>query len=214
MKPESATRQTWLKQAPPGKAGGETQLLRGLQEGDREAYALLVERYSGMIYRLALKLLNDPQSAEDVLQETFIKVLKKIGSFDGRSKLSTWLYRIATNEALMVLRRRQPIFLSLEDSSSEEHQPYEPVHVVDWCCLPEEELLSAEAREYLNAATEQLSPALRIVFILRDIEGLSTRESAEILSISEVAVRTRLLRARLRLRELLSSYYQERMKDT
>ena len=185
--------------------------LEKLRSGDRAEFARLVEAYSGVIYRLALKMLENPQDAEDVLQETFIKALRAIKNFDGRSNLSTWLYRIATNEALMLLRRHKRITVSLDEPAETEEQEVEPLQIVDWCCMPEEELVSAEARAYLDKAVEELPYSLRVVFLLRDIEGLSTLETGEVLNLSETAVKTRLSRARLRLRELLTGYYGERM---
>lgn len=181
--------------------------LEALRDGDKAEFALLVEEYSPMIYRLGLKMLNNPQDAEDILQETFIKAYKHINKFDGRSSVSTWLYRIATNEALMSLRKKRPNTLSFDMPSTHESEPQEPLQIVDWCCLPEEEYLSAEGRLRLDEAAGRLPESLRIVFVLRDIEGLSTRETAEVLDISEMAVKTRLSRARLRLREDLSKYY-------
>jgi RNA polymerase sigma-70 factor (ECF subfamily) len=181
--------------------------LEALREGDRAEYAHLVEEYSPMIYRLGLKMLNNPQDAEDILQETFIKAYRHIGNFDGRSSISTWLYRIATNEALMLLRRKRPDAISFEAPSSKETEPQEPLQIVDWCCLPEQEYLTSEGRARLTEAMERLPTSMRVVFLLRDIEGLSTRETAEVLDISEMAVKTRLSRARLRLREDLSTYY-------
>jgi RNA polymerase sigma-70 factor (ECF subfamily) len=181
--------------------------LEALRDGDKAEFALLVEEYSPMIYRLGLKMLNNPQDAEDILQETFIKAYKHISKFDGRSSVSTWLYRIATNEALMSLRKKRPNTVSFDMPSTYESEPQEPLQIVDWCCLPEEEYLSAEGRLRLDEAAGRLPESLRIVFILRDIEGLSTRETAEVLDISEMAVKTRLSRARLRLREDLSKYY-------
>jgi RNA polymerase sigma-70 factor (ECF subfamily) len=181
--------------------------LEALREGDRAEYAHLVEEYSPMIYRLGLKMLNNPQDAEDILQETFIKAYRHIGNFDGRSSISTWLYRIATNEALMLLRRKRPDAISFEAPSSKETEPQEPLQIVDWCCLPEQEYLTSEGRARLTEAMERLPTSMRVVFLLRDIEGLSTRETAEVLDISEMAVKTRLSRARLRLREDLSNYY-------
>ncbi|MGW8225311.1 MAG: RNA polymerase sigma factor [Anaerolineales bacterium] len=181
--------------------------LQALREGDRAEFAKLVEQYSPMIYRLGLKMLNNPQDAEDILQETFIKAYKHIGKFDGRSSISTWLYRIATNEALMSLRKKRPDMISFDVPSINESEPQEPLQIVDWCCLPEEEYLSSEGRLRLDEAAERLPESLRIVFVLRDIEGLSTRETAEVLDISEMAVKTRLSRARLRLREDLSTYF-------
>jgi RNA polymerase sigma-70 factor (ECF subfamily) len=181
--------------------------LNALREGDRAEFARLVEQYSPMIYRLGLKMLNNPQDAEDILQETFIKAYKHINKFDGRSSVSTWLYRIATNEALMSLRKIRPDTVSFDVPSIYESEPQEPLQIIDWCCMPEEEYLTAESRLRLDQAAERLPESLRIVFVLRDIEGLSTRETAEVLNISETAVKTRLSRARLRLREDLSVYY-------
>ena len=181
--------------------------LEALREGDRAEFAHLVEEYSPMIYRLGLKMLNNPQDAEDILQETFIKAYRHIGNFDGRSSISTWLYRIATNEALMLLRRKRPDAISFESPSSKETEPQEPLQIVDWCCLPEQEYLTSEGRARLTEAMERLPTSMRVVFLLRDIEGLSTRETAQVLDISEMAVKTRLSRARLRLREDLSTYY-------
>ena len=181
--------------------------LDALRDGDRAEFARIVEQYSPMIYRLGLKMLNNPQDAEDILQETFIKAYKHIHKFDGRSSVSTWLYRIATNEALMSLRKKRPDTISFDMPSLYESEPQEPLQIVDWCCLPEDEYLTAEGRLRLDQAAERLPESLRIVFILRDIEGLSTRETAEVLNISEMAVKTRLSRARLRLREDLSNYY-------
>lgn len=187
--------------------------LEALKNGDRAEFARLVDTYSNQIYHLALKMLNDSQDAEDVLQETFIKALRSISTFEGRSSLSTWLYRIAVNESLMRLRKRRPDVISMEEEREDLEGESEPVEVVDWCCLPEQELVSAETRRFLDQAAQRLSPALRAVFVLRDIEGLSVRETAESLGISEVAVKTRLLRARLRLREDLSAYFGERMTE-
>lgn len=186
-------------------------VLEALRNGDRAEFARLVETYSPMIYRLGLKMLNNPQDAEDILQETFIKAFKHIGNFDGRSNVSTWLYRIATNEALMSLRRKHPEIISFEKPTTYESEPQEPLQIVDWCCLPEEEFLTAEVRDRLNEAAARLPANLRVVFVLRDIEGLSTRETSQVLDISEMAVKTRLSRARLRLREDLSEYFDKLM---
>lgn len=189
--------------------------LEALRRRDRQEMARLVEAFSDSIYRLGLKMLGDPQDAEDVLQSTFLKVFEALPSFEGRSSLSTWIYRIAVNEALMILRKRRPeVALMVDDGSDEEDEPLSPPQaMVDWCCLPEDELLSTEARRTLDRAIRQLPEKLRLVFILRDIEGLSTQETAEALGLTETNVKTRLLRARLRLREMLSEYYGERVKE-
>jgi RNA polymerase sigma-70 factor (ECF subfamily) len=192
--------------------GSEAISLAALQAGDKAEFALMVDAYSAMIYRLGLKMLNNPQDAEDILQETFIKAFRNIDRFDGRASLSTWLYRIATNEALMLLRKKRPESISVEKPWEEDGDEQEPLQIVDWCCLPENELMSAEVREYLDKAVDKLPASLKVVFILRDIEGLSTRETANVLDISETATKTRLSRARLRLREDLTSYFSERLE--
>jgi RNA polymerase sigma-70 factor (ECF subfamily) len=187
----------------------ETLSIEALRNGDRAEFARMVEDYYTMIYRLSIKMVGNSQDAEDILQETFIKAYRYLKDFDGRSSLSTWLYRVATNEALMFLRRKRPEQISIDEPLETEEGEGEPVQIVDWGHLPERELLSSEARLYLDRAIEQLSPSLRVVFVLRDMQGLSTQETAEVLNLSETAVKTRLSRARLRLREELSGYYNE-----
>jgi RNA polymerase sigma-70 factor (ECF subfamily) len=182
-----------------------------LQAGNPEEFSRLVNMYSSKIYRLAIKMLTHQQDAEDVLQETFLKAYRGLKSFDGRSKLSTWLFRIATNEALMILRRKQPEFVSIDDSTETEEGEQEPVQIIDWCCLPENEFLSEETKKLLDAAVQTLPESLKVVFLLRDINDLSTHETAEVLGLSDTAVKTRLSRARLRLREELSVYFGERV---
>ena len=187
--------------------------LEALQAGDRAEFALLVDAYSTQIYRLALKMLGNEQDAEDVLQNTFMKALLSIEKFEGRSSLSTWLYRIAVNEALMSLRRQKPTVPVAMDYEDDDDEIQHPTQFTDWCCLPENELLSAESKGYLDEAIRRLPEKLQVVFLLRDIEGLSIRETSEALDLTETAVKTRLLRARLNLREQLSTYYGERLKE-
>jgi RNA polymerase sigma-70 factor (ECF subfamily) len=188
--------------------------IEALKSGSREAFARLVEVTSGHVYRVALRILGDEQDAEDVLQETYIKAFRALPGFEGRSSLTTWLYRIAVNEALMLARKRKP-----EVASVEQDQPFDPegesaeMEFVDFCCLPEGEFLSSEARRFLDQAVRQLPENLRVVFVMRDLEGLPVRETAEALGISESNVKTRLLRARLRLRQQLSVYYGERIAE-
>jgi RNA polymerase sigma-70 factor, ECF subfamily len=184
--------------------------LEALHAGDPEEFSRLVGTYSSKIYRLATRMLNHQQDAEDVLQETFLKAYRGLKSFDGRSKISTWLFRIATNEALMVIRRKNPDMVSIDEPIETEEGEQEPVQIIDWCCLPEEELLSEETKERLDAAVQKLPERLKVVFLLRDINDLSTNETAEILNLTETAVKTRLSRARMRLREELSMYFSER----
>jgi RNA polymerase sigma-70 factor (ECF subfamily) len=188
--------------------------IEALRSGDRLEFARMVEVYSGQIYRLALKMLGHPQDAEDVLQNTFLKAFQHIQGFEGRASLSTWLYRIASNEALMLIRKKRPE-TPLADLAPDENEDedFAPVNLADWCCLPEEELLTSEGRTRLDQAIQRLPEKLRIVFLLRDIEGLSIEETGQALDLSETAVKTRLLRARLRLREDLSAYYGERLGE-
>jgi RNA polymerase sigma-70 factor, ECF subfamily len=186
--------------------------VEALRAGDREEFSRLVDAYSGPIYRLALKMLGIPTDAEDVLQNTFLKAFQHLKDFEGRSSLSTWLYRIASNEALMLLRKQRPeVPLSDAAPEGENNNDYSPAQFTDWCCLPEDEFLSSESQAALDRAVRHLPETQRIVFVLRDIEGLSIQETGEALNLSEAAVKTRLLRARLRLREELSIYYGERL---
>lgn len=185
--------------------------LDALKAGDRAEFSRLVDQTSPLIYRLGLKMLNNSQDAEDMLQETYLKALRAMKNFEGRSALSTWLYRIAVNEALMILRKRRPVLPVEEEATDEEDSPIEPVQLVDFSHLPEEELVGSEVGQILNRAVFTLTPALRAVFVLRDLEGLSIKETAEALALTEMNVKTRLLRARLKLREELSHYFGERL---
>jgi RNA polymerase sigma-70 factor, ECF subfamily len=177
--------------------------------GDRAEFARMVDLYSNAIYRLGLRMLGNSQDAEDILQNTFLNALTHLPTFEGRSSLPTWLYRIAVNEALMLLRKEKPE-VNLEDSETDQGaKDLKPTQFVDWSALPEEELLSGEGKRILDQAIQNLPESLRIVFLLRDIEGVSIKETAEALSLSETNVKTRLLRARMFLREQLSTYYRE-----
>lgn len=189
--------------------------LDALKKGDAAELRKMVELFSDSIYRVALRMLNNSSDAEDVLQETFIKALRALPGFEGRSSLSTWLYRIAVNEALMVLRKQKPQVAITEDSymDGEEEDLYPAHTIVDWCCLPEDVFMDNETRKVLNQKIQTLPENLRTVFILRDIEGLSIKDTSEALTISETNVKTRLLRARLKLREELSGYFGEYIRE-
>lgn len=185
--------------------------LEAIIAGDRAEFARLVDEYSSPIYRLGLRMLGNPQDAEDVLQNTFLNALTHIQNFDGRSSLATWLYRIAANEALMLLRKKKPEVNIEEMEGEEDAEDLHPARFVDWSALPEDELLSDEGKKALDDAIQQLPESLRLVFLLRDVEGLSIKETADALNLTETNVKTRLLRARLALREQLSAYYSERL---
>ncbi|HEX7395443.1 MAG TPA: sigma-70 family RNA polymerase sigma factor [Anaerolineaceae bacterium] len=188
--------------------------LESLKAGDREAFASLVDETSGHIYRVVLQILGNEQDAEDVLQETYIKAFRSLPDFEGRSSLTTWLYRIAVNEALMMVRKRRPQTVSIEENSTfDAEAESESMQIVDFCCLPEGEFLSSESRRFLDQAIQNLPDTLRVVFVMRDIEGLSIQETAEVLDLSESNVKTRLLRARLRLRQELSVYFGGKIQE-
>lgn len=192
----------------------DTISLEALKAGDREAFARLVDETSGRIYRVVYQILGDEQDAEDVLQETYTKVFHALPEFEGRSSLTTWVHRIAVNEALMLVRKRKPQALSVDEGAPfDADAESEGMEIVDFCCLPEGEYLSSESRRFLNQAVQKLPENLRVVFVMRDLEGLSIQETADTLNISENNVKTRLLRARLRLRQELSVYFGEKMRE-
>jgi RNA polymerase sigma-70 factor (ECF subfamily) len=181
--------------------------LEALKRKDKHAFAHLVDQNSAPIYRLALKMVGNEQDAEDVLQETFIKAYDHLDDFEGRSKVSTWLYRIAVNESLMLLRKHKNSESHIDAGIETDDGDILPVQIVDWCCLPEKELMSSEARKHIRKAIKTLSDTNRAAFLLRDVEGLSTRDTAEALNISESAVKVRLMRARMQLREELTGFF-------
>lgn len=181
-------------------------LLQALQRGDPYACDEMVQQFSGKIYNAALRLTGHPNEAEEVLQETFINACRGVESFEGRSSLLTWLYRIATNNGLMRLRRKETPTVSLNDNSDD--TPEVPTReLTDWHWNPESLVLTAELRQTMNDAVKELPDSLRMTFILRDVEGFSTKETAEILDISPGSVKVRLHRARLFLRTQLANYF-------
>lgn len=183
------------------------QVLMALRRRDPQALAILFEQHADAIHRLALNVLGgDAQQADGVVQDTFIALIEHVEQFEGRARISTWLYRVAYNEALRRLRRARPQ-LALDDALDEDLPM--PASLFDWRDLPEEALRQQEARAMMQAAIDALPASLRAAFTLRDVQEFSTREVAEILSISEAAVKVRLHRARLALREALSAYFEE-----
>jgi len=188
----------------------EKQIIRRAKAGDASAFAELVRRYSQRVYNLALRMMRNRQDAEDVLQETFLSAYEKIRDFDGRSTFYTWLYRIAVNASLMKLRSKHytKTFVPLDDAETAEL--VKPV-LVDWSQYPVDQLLDEEARNVMERAIQSLPDLYRSVFVLRDLEQLSTKETARILGLSEDNVKTRLRRARLFLRNLLSEYFEEKV---
>jgi RNA polymerase sigma-70 factor (ECF subfamily) len=178
----------------------ERNLVERLQAGDEDAYTEMVERYSSRLRRVALSVLGDPDEAEEVVQETFLNAYESLKDFRGDSSLQTWLYRIALNASLMRLRKKVTA-LSLERDLEEERLP------TPGPAGPEEALIEAERRVTLMKAIDKLPESLREVVLLRDIEGLSNTEAAQVLGISPGAFRVRLHRAHQRLQEELKGSY-------
>jgi RNA polymerase sigma-70 factor (ECF subfamily) len=183
----------------------EVELLHGLRNGETDACTCMFKYFAPQIYARALRLVGDADEAEGVLQMTFIRACEKVEEFEGRSSLATWLYRIATNEALMRLRKRKPSS-SIDEVADTISAGDLPPQMQAWPENPSLTVLDAELREHLEAALQQLPESLRVVFVLRELDGLSTEETAELLNLGQSAVKVRLHRARLRLRELLDSY--------
>jgi RNA polymerase sigma-70 factor, ECF subfamily len=185
---------------------GERGLLERIRAGDRFACDDCVRQHSPGVYRLALRLMRDEAEAEDVMQETFLSAFKGIHRFDGRATLRTWLYRIAYNAALMRLRGPKYEFLSVDGAGEPEDGSPIPQQLFDWSRLPEQQLENAELRSEMEKAIKDLPEKLRAVFVMRELEELSTEETAKALGVKAEAVRSRLHRARLWLRERLSIY--------
>jgi RNA polymerase sigma-70 factor (ECF subfamily) len=186
-------------------------LVEKIKGGDYQAFESLVNRYESKVYRLSIRMLRNPQDAEDALQEIFLQVYRGLKSFEGRSTFSTWLFRLATNVCLMKIRHRETEpakLLPLEDFLPR-HESGEHPQITDWTGRPEEALLGKESREKMMEALEKLPADYRAVFILRDMEGFSNAETGESLGLSVAAVKSRLHRARLTLRGLLSNYFEK-----
>jgi RNA polymerase sigma-70 factor (ECF subfamily) len=190
----------------------ETILVKKAKKGDKAALSQLVNVYSGKIYNLALRILRNKEDAEDILQETFLTVVEKLHTFDGRSGFFTWIYRIATNASLMKLRRKKLVFQDIGDDT-EYTDSIENRVFVDWTQDPSINIYDQEVKKKIDEAVNKLSDIYRSVFVLRDIEGLSIKETSAILNISEENVKIRLRRARQFLRDILSEYFEERVVD-
>lgn len=186
----------------------DAELVQLAKVGQLEAFEVLVDRYERRVYTLAYRILNNQHDAEDATQETFLRVLEHLKEFQQNASFSTWLFRIATNTALKILhKRKEKVFLSLQEQTEPDKDtgtiPH-PEYIADWQNLPDELIQQTETWRIMEEALQQLDKAHRLVFLLRDVEGLSIKETAQILGISENNVKIRLLRARLKLREILT----------
>jgi RNA polymerase sigma-70 factor (ECF subfamily) len=194
----------------PEPAVEELALVTAARAGDIGAFEDLVRRYDRNVFRIAQHITQNREDAEDVVQDAFLKAYQNLPQFQGQSKFYTWLVRIAVNEALMKLRKRRPErFVSLDEDVKTEEDSM-PREIADWSPNPEQQYNQAELKEILTKTIQGLPAGFRTVFVLRDVEGLSTEETAEALDLSIPAVKSRLLRARLQLRERLNKYFKTR----
>ena len=191
----------------------EGALVARARTGDTNAFGDLVNRYERKIYRLAKNITQNDEDAEDVLQDTFLKAYSHLDGFQGQSKFYTWLVRIAVNEALMKLRKRKTDKTVPLDEPQDTGEDTVVREIAVWEDDPEKKFGRDELRNILDSAVNSLRPAFRTVFVLRDIEELSTEETAEALGISVPAVKSRLLRARLQLREKLTRFFRRKGDD-
>ncbi len=191
----------------------EAALVSKARTGDAAAFTELVGRHEHSIFRLARHITQNPEDAEDVLQETFLKAYEHLNEFQGNSKFYTWLVRIAVNQALMKLRKRKTDRSVSLDETFDTGEETVTREIAVWAADPEQIYSQEELRDILASAIEGLPPIFRAVFALRDIEELSTEETAAVLNLSVPAVKSRLLRARLRLREKLTRYFKRKGDD-
>jgi RNA polymerase sigma-70 factor (ECF subfamily) len=183
----------------------ESDVISRILAGDRELYYELISPYERLVYLSAFSVLRNEADAEDCAQNAFLKAFQKLGEFKGESKFSSWLVRIVSNEAKMRLRKfRLERSESLENSLNAADDHYEPQYLGDWREIPSEALERKEAKELLENALKSLPDIYREVFVLRDIESLNVSTTAQVLGVSDGVVKTRLLRARMQLRDLLA----------
>ncbi len=192
----------------PTPATEEADLVLASKAGNVAAFEELVTRYDRKLLRVAQHIIHNFEDAQDVVQEAFLKAFQKLGDFRGDSKFSTWLFRIVVNQSLMELRKQRTKQRAAEYSINTEEEDQLPIDFSDWRRNPEAEYETSELRDLLASALRSIGPNLRVVFVLHDIEGHSLQETAEALGLSVAAVKTRSLRARLKLRERLSPHFR------
>ncbi len=185
-------------------------LVRFAQDGDTRGFDELVRRYRDRVYRLSFKILRNEDDASEAQQDAFLSAFRGLRNFKAESTFSTWLYRITTNASLMKYRKRRANHVSFEQSQSA-NADAETLQLQDWSKQPPEELLDAETREVMEEGKALLPEELRTVFVMRDEQGLSNSEVADILEVSVAAVKSRLHRARIQLRDRLNRYFNDRL---
>ena len=187
---------------------GDKELVVRAKAGALDAFEALANRYEQRVYSLALRMLRHEQDAEDVTQQTFLSALENLNGFRGDASFATWLLRIATHAALKVIRKRKGLDTISLEAATEETDSYgtipHPEYIADWRQSPEELVRKHEIQRLLDDALAKLDEKHRLVFLLRDVEGLSVKEAAEALGLSEANTKVRFLRARLQLREQLT----------
>jgi RNA polymerase sigma-70 factor (ECF subfamily) len=193
-----------------GDSSEELALVQAAKGGDIAAFEQLIKKYDRNVFRIAQHITQNREDAEDVVQDAFLKAYQNLKQFQGNSKFYTWLVRIAVNEALMKLRKRKTSKTVSMDEDVETEDGSVPREVADWSPNPEQLFGQSELSDILAKTIQGLPTGFRTVFVLRDVEGLSTEETAETLGLSVPAVKSRLLRARLQLRERLSRYFKKK----
>ena len=182
----------------------ESKLVELAKSGDRQALAQLVKNNEQTVYNFSFKICRNRDKAEHIMQETFFSMIKSLHQFDGNSKISTWLYRIVSNHCLMLARKdKSKTFVSIDNDD----ELYEDKYTADWSNIPNQNIENTELRKILDDSIDKLSPEYRIVFLLRDVEGLSTEETAELTVLTVPAVKSRLHRARAFLRKELNEAF-------
>ena len=184
-------------------------LIDRVRAGDSSAYDILVRKYERQVFRIAQHITQNREDAEDVMQDAFLKAYEKLNQFQGNSKFYTWLVRIAVNESLMRLRKRRTGRMVSIDEDIETGEGTVPRDFADWAPNPEQNYNQTQLAEILKKTIQGLPQGFRVVFALRDVDGLSTEETAEALGLSVPAVKSRLLRARLQLRDRLARYFKK-----
>ena len=197
------------ERAEPAGSSEDLELLRCARGGDFEAFSTLVERFQRRVFAVARRIVGNQHDAEDVTQQTFLSVMDHLGDFREESSVATWILRIATNHALKVLRKRRGLpTVSLDTLVGDGEDSYaalpHPEFIAQWRDEPARLAQQREVRQLIEAALAELPEKYRVVFVLRDVEGLSVKETAEVLGLTEANVKVRLLRARLDLRERLT----------
>lgn len=182
----------------------ESKLVELAKSGDRQALAQLVKNNEQTVYNFSFKICRNRDKAEHIMQETFFSMIKSLHQFDGNSKISTWLYRIVSNHCLMLARKdKSKTFVSIDNDDD----LYEDKYTADWSNIPNQNVENTELKKILDESIGKLSPEYRIVFLLRDVEGLSTEETAELTELTVPAVKSRLHRARAFLRKELNEAF-------